>query len=121
MYTVMPVGEAALSLGPSGELGDRKVPENYFTGSDTDDPLISPANSLSVLAKFPPTLVVTGTRGMELSGAVYTHSRLVKAGVDAQLNVWEGMFHGFFYNPDVPESRDCYDVIIKFFDRHLGK
>ncbi len=121
MYTVMPVGEAALSLGPSGEPGNQKVPENYFTGSDTNDPLISPANSLSVLAKFPPTLMVTGTRGMELSGAVYTHSRLVKAGVDAQLNVWEGMFHGFFYNPDVPESRDCYDVIVKFFDRYLGK
>jgi monoterpene epsilon-lactone hydrolase len=34
--------------------------------------------------------------------------------------VWEGMFHGFFYNVDVPESRDCYDVIVKFFDRHLG-
>ena len=21
--------------------------------------------------------------------------------------------HGFFYNPDVPESRDAYDVIVK--------
>jgi hypothetical protein len=30
------------------------------------------------------------------------------------------MFHGFFYNVDVPESRDCYDVIVKFFDRYLG-
>jgi monoterpene epsilon-lactone hydrolase len=46
---------------------------------------------------------------------------LVKAGVDAELHVWEGLFHGFFYNPDVPESRDCYDVIVKFFDRHLAK
>jgi hypothetical protein len=31
------------------------------------------------------------------------------------------MFHGFFYNVDVPESRDCFDVIVRFFDRHLGK
>jgi hypothetical protein len=30
------------------------------------------------------------------------------------------MFHGFFYNPDVPESQECYDVIVKFFARHLG-
>ena len=37
------------------------------------------------------------------------------------LHVWEGMFHGFFYNPDVPESRDCFDVIVKFFDTHLGR
>jgi HTH-like domain len=33
--------------------------------------------------------------------------------VDADLHVWEGMFHGFFYNVDVPESRDCFDVIVK--------
>ncbi len=33
---------------------------------------------------------------------------------------WDGLFHGFFYNVDVPESRDCYDVVVKFFERHLG-
>jgi acetyl esterase/lipase len=46
---------------------------------------------------------------------------LTKHGAEADLHVWEGMFHGFFYNVDVPESRDCYDVVVKFFDRHLGK
>jgi acetyl esterase/lipase len=55
-----------------------------------------------------------------MSSAIYTHSQLVKLGVDADLHVWEGLFHGFFYNPDVPESRDAYNVIVKFFDRHLG-
>jgi acetyl esterase/lipase len=56
-----------------------------------------------------------------MSSAVYTHSRLVKAGADAELHVWEGLFHGFFYNPDVPESQDCYNVIVNFFNRHLGR
>ena len=70
---------------------------------------------------FPPTLVVTGTRSFDLSNAVYTHAQLVKNGVDADLHVWEGMFHGFFYNPDVPESRACYDVIVRFFAARLGK
>ena len=69
---------------------------------------------------FPPTLIVTGTRSFELSNAVYTHTQLVKHGVDADLHVWEGMFHGFFYNPDVPESRECYDVIVRFFAERLG-
>jgi acetyl esterase/lipase len=41
-------------------------------------------------------------------------------GVEAELHVWEGLFHGFFYNVDVPESKDALNVIIKFFDRHLG-
>jgi monoterpene epsilon-lactone hydrolase len=93
----------------------------YLAGVSNTDPLAAPAISPQVLAKFPPTLVVTGTRGFELSSAVYTHTQLVKNGVDADLHVWEGLFHGFFYNVDVPESRDCFNVIVKFFDRHLGK
>ena len=96
-------------------------PLGYLANADLNDPLVAPANSLDVLSKFPPTLIITATRGFELSSAVYTHSLLVKEGVDAELHVWEGMFHGFFYNPDVPESRDCFNVIINFFDRHLGK
>jgi len=40
--------------------------------------------------------------------------------VPAQLFVWEGLFHGFFYNADVPESRDAYAIICGFFDRNLG-
>ena len=79
------------------------------------------ATAPTVLAKFPPTLIITATRGFELSSAVYTHSLLVKQGVDAELHAWERMFHGFFHSPDGPESRDCYDVIVRFVDRHLGR
>lgn len=93
----------------------------YFAGTDPADPLVSPATSDAVLRHFPPTLILTGTRGFELSSAVYTHSRLVRLGVEADLHVWEGLFHGFFYNPDVPESRDAYAVIERFFDRHLRR
>ena len=99
----------------------RNVPASAISReTDPHDPLVAPATSAEVLRKFPPTLIITGTRGFELSSAVYTHSQMVKLGVDAELHVWEGMFHGFFYNPDVPESRECYDVIVKFFARHLG-
>ena len=66
-------------------------------------------------------LFITGTRGFELSSALYTHEQLVKLGVETDLHVWEGLFHGFFYNVDVPESRDALNVIVKFFDRHLGR
>src|SRR3569833_2821876 len=92
---------------------------SYLAGTDRKDPLVSPGSSPEVLGKFPPTLVITGTRGFEVSGAIYTHAQLVKLGVEADLHVWDGLFHGFFYNPDVPESRDCYDVIVRFFNRHL--
>jgi acetyl esterase/lipase len=114
-FTTMPLGEGRVA-GPGGA-----VSMEYFAGTDPQDPLVAPASSAAVLAKFPPTLIVTGTRAFELSNAVYTHAELVKAGVDADLHVWEGMFHGFFYNPDVPESRDCFDVIVRFFASRLGK
>ncbi|HTJ65642.1 MAG TPA: alpha/beta hydrolase fold domain-containing protein [Alphaproteobacteria bacterium] len=104
---------------PPGYAGQE--PGGYFAGTDAKDPLVSPAYDLGVLAKFPPTLILTATRDMALSAAVYTHSQLVKAGADSDLHVWEGLTHGFFGDPDLPESQDAYQVIVKFFDRHLGK
>ncbi|HYL14373.1 MAG TPA: alpha/beta hydrolase fold domain-containing protein [Terriglobales bacterium] len=117
LYTAWPMGEARIA--PPMSAGGRP-PLGYFDGTDPKDPLVSPVSSPEVLAKFPPTLVVTGTRGFELSAALYTHEQLTKAGVDTELHVWEGLFHGFFYNADVPESKDALNVIVKFFDRHLG-
>lgn len=121
-YTANWLGEARMPAGARGNSA-RGGPTRlgYFDGANMNDPLISPVDSPEVLAKFPPTLVVTGTRGFEMSSAVYTHSQLVKAGVDAELHVWEGLFHGFFYNADVPESKDCFNVILKFFDIHLAQ
>jgi monoterpene epsilon-lactone hydrolase len=126
-YTAQPLGEARLAPAamPSGnESGGRGTGRGglgYLSDTDPKDPLVAPINSPETLAKFPPTLIITGTRGFELSGALYTHTELVKQGVDAELHVWEGLFHGFFYNPDVPETRDAYNVMVKFFDRKLGK
>src|SRR3546814_4106261 len=67
----------------------------YFNGTSPVDPLVFPARSLALLAKFPPTLLVTATRDFALSSTVYTHSRLVAQGVDAELHVWEGLPHAF--------------------------
>ena len=118
LYTAVPLGEARIS--PPVAPGARP-PLSYFSETDPKDPLVSPISAPEVLAKFPPTLIITGTRGFELSSALYTHEQLVKLGVEAKLHVWEGLFHGFFYNVDVPESRDALNVIIKFFDNHLGR
>jgi monoterpene epsilon-lactone hydrolase len=121
-YTAAPLGEARPAPPPpSGAEQSSGPPLGYLTGADPNDPLVAPAASPEVLRRFPPTLIITATRGFEMSSAVYTHAQLVKQGVDAELHVWDGMFHGFFYNPDVPESREAYDVMVKFFDRHLGR
>lgn len=93
----------------------------YFQGVAADDPLAFPGRSLDVLAQFPPTLLVTSTRDFALSSTVYTHSRLVARRVEAELHVWEGLPHAFHMDPDLPESREVYDVVLRFFDRRLGK
>jgi len=122
-YLTTAIGEARLPAPPlapgSSPAAKSPLSLSYFSGTDPHDPLIAPAQSPELLARFPPSLIVTGTRGFELSSAVYSHSLLIKAGAKSDLHVWEGMFHGFFYNADVPESRDCYNVIVRFFDSTL--
>lgn len=119
-YISLAAGEGRAPPPPPAPGAERRVMA-YLADVDPSDPLAAPAASPEVLARFPPTLVITGTRSFDMSAAVHAHALLIKAGVDADLHVWEGMFHGFLYNPDVPESREAYDVIVRFFDRHLGQ
>lgn len=91
----------------------------YYGGHDLTDPLMSPIQSLAMLSRFPPILLITATRAAELSSAVTTHRLLVKAGVDADLHVWDGLSHAFYYDSDLPESREAFQVMAKFFVKHL--
>jgi acetyl esterase/lipase len=92
----------------------------YFKRIDPSNPLVFPGVSNTVLARFPPTLLISGSRDFALSSVLRSHALLVQAGVDAELHVYEGMWHSFFSDPELPESRAAYDVIVRFFDRHLG-
>jgi epsilon-lactone hydrolase len=91
----------------------------YYRDADVDTPLASPGDYDDLMAKFPPTLLISGTRDFTLSAVLTTHSQLVRLGVPAQLHVWEGMSHAFIHWADLPESREAYDVIVRFFDGHL--
>lgn len=93
----------------------------YFKGAKASDPLVFPANSPALLAKFPPTLLITGTRDFTISSEIQSQRLLGDAGVDAELHVWDGMWHSFFSDPEMPESREAYTVMVRFFDRHLGR
>ena len=113
-----------MTMPPGGSRDADGPPRNvlaYLSNVDPKDPLAYPINSPELVAKFPPTLLVTSTRAMEYSSAVNSHNALVRAGVDTELHVWDGLPHAFWYNSDLPESREVYDVIARFFDRHFGK
>ena len=92
----------------------------YFEGVTDGDPLARPVYSPALLANFPPTIFLTATRSMEFSAAVHSHNALLQAGVKSELNVWDGLPHAFMYNSDLPESRQAYDILVKFFDEHLS-
>lgn len=97
-------------------------PRNYFDGIDQNDPLVTPGLFPESLAQFPPTLVVSGTRDIAMSNAVITHTELLKADVEADLFIQEGLGHGhFFLFPGSDESATAYKVIWDFFDHHLGR
>lgn len=113
-------GEPAMAID-SKEVPMPAVATVYLREANLQDPLASPALHPQVLARFPPTLVLTGTRSFDMSAAVQTHRELVKAGIDADLHLWDGMGHCFFSDADLPESQEAFVVMTRFFDQRLGK
>jgi acetyl esterase/lipase len=101
-----------------GWLGDAAV--LYAHGHDLKDPMLSPV--YGDYQGFPPTILTSGTRDLFLSNTVRVHRKLRAAGVDAQLNVFEGQSHAQYYaDPDAPETKEYFAELARFFDEHLGK
>ncbi len=91
----------------------------YAHGHDLSDPLLSPVNG--DMHGFPPTILTTGTRDLLLSNTVRVHRKLRAAGVEAELEVFEGMSHAQYQVDDrIPETREAFGEITSFMDRHLG-
>jgi acetyl esterase/lipase len=91
-----------------------------YTGStDLKDPVLSPL--YADLTAFPPTLFVTSGRDLLLSGTTILHRAYLRAGVDAQLVVFEALPHAFWNNPALPESKEVDQIMAGFLDKHLGK
>jgi len=91
--------------------------DSYVGKSDPRDPVLSPL--FADLGGFPPTLLVTGTRDLLLSNTAIFHLALVRAGADARLLVYEAMPHAFWYHFDFPETKECLEMMAKFFDQHV--
>jgi acetyl esterase/lipase len=116
--TVGPFSKSAAPPGPDPNPPPSSL--GYLGGVNPDDPLVSPTLHPEVIAQFPPTLLITGTRDASASSVIYAHSELIKAGVPAELHVSEGMWDGYFEDASMPESRQMYAVVARFFNSHLG-
>ena len=105
-------------VSPSGFCDDGA--RVYANGHDMKDPLLSPV--YGDMKGFPPTILTSGTRDLLLSNTVRVHRKLRQAGVEATLQVYEGMSHAHYLRDDTaPETREVFEEIGRFFDQHLGK
>jgi epsilon-lactone hydrolase len=89
----------------------------YAGNTNLRNPVLSPM--YADLHGFPPTLFLTSTRDMMLSGTTILHRAFLRSGVDARLVVFEGLPHGFWYDPYLPESKEAYEIMVSFFAQNL--
>lgn len=87
----------------------------YADGHDLRDPYLSPLFGDFSLG-FPPTILTSGTRDLFLSNTVLMHRALRRAGVEAELHVWEAMGHGGFFGL-APEDEEVWDELRRFVGR----
>jgi acetyl esterase/lipase len=112
-YTMNGLDAALSSAFPSGnppfhQPSARKPEEPPATALDGDIP-----------KDYPPAFLLSGTRDMCLSETVLLHRKLRNAGIEADLNIFEGMWHFFWENPDLPESHEAMAALASFFNKHL--
>ncbi len=84
----------------------------YANGHDLRHPYVSPLYG-DFEAGFPPTILTSGTRDLFLSNTVLLHRALRRAGVPADLHVWEAMGHGGFFET-APEDREVWSELRAF-------
>lgn len=90
----------------------------YAGSTDPREPTISPI--YGDLRGLPPTLVDAGSREVLLSDAVRWAQRARDAGIDVELDVWDGLWHGFHNAPEIPEAHQVTERGAAFIRTHTA-
>jgi epsilon-lactone hydrolase len=93
--------------------------KNYLGGQgDPCDPLVSPL--YGDLAGLPPLLIQVGDRETVLDDSVMFADKARAAGIDVNLEVWDGMIHVFqMFGAELPEAHRAIESIAGFLARSL--
>lgn len=89
----------------------------YMDGHDPKNPYLSPVFG-DMSKGFPPAILVSGTRDLLLSPTVMMHRALRRAGIEAELHVFEAMPHGGLSGSS-PEDAELQEEIAGFLRRKL--
>lgn len=119
------IGDSATTAAPlTGQPSGTQTPDltalPYFSSCDVADALVFPGNHADMLARFPPSLLVTGTRDYAASSVTTMHRRLLAAGAHAELLHFDGMWHAFHMATTLPEAQEVFAAMRRFFLRQLG-
>jgi epsilon-lactone hydrolase len=119
-------GDSLMLYTLSGFPGDldvidptRPSPSEYLGKTDPKDPVLSPL--FADWKGMPPALLVTSTRDILLSGTTMLHRKMLAAGDDADLVVFEALPHAFWYHFEFPETTECLGIMVGYFERKLGR
>jgi acetyl esterase/lipase len=94
----------------------------YMKSAASSDPSAFPGSFEAVLAKFPPTLLLVGSREPALSPVIVAHAKFLKLGVDSSLYVMEGATHAAHVMAvNTPEAHDANAYIAHWFNQHLAR
>jgi monoterpene epsilon-lactone hydrolase len=96
-----------------------KAPSPYIANHDPNDPVLSPNHT--DLHGLPPTLFVTSGRDLLLSSTADMERAWLRDGVQSQMVFFDGLPHYFWGDVDLPESREAFATMARFFDQYLGK
>ena len=90
--------------------GLREMGQRYLADADPKTPLAAPL--YGDYTGIPPLLIQVGTREILLDDATRVAERARSAGVDVDLEPWEGLIHVWhIFGPQVPESIQAVDRI----------
>ncbi|WP_374007475.1 alpha/beta hydrolase [Leifsonia sp. LS-T14] len=95
----------------------RQLAADYLHGADPATPLASPL--FAPLAGLPPLLIQAGTADLLLSDAERLAAAATAAGVDAVLEVGEGLPHVYQLNAGTPEAAEAVDRAGRFLRGHV--
>ncbi len=107
--------------GLSGHLDPlpaKPLDAEYIGTTDPRDPVLSPI--FADLHGLPPTLFLTSTRDLLLSGTTILHRAFLRHGVDARLIIFEALTHAFWNDVSLPESREAYTDMADFLGAHIN-
>ncbi|HJP05484.1 MAG: alpha/beta hydrolase [Gammaproteobacteria bacterium] len=90
---------------------------HYAGDASLTNPLVSPL--YGDYTNFPPLLIQVGTREVLLSDAVRLAQVARKADVEVELDVWDGMWHGWHDSPGVREAEQACEAVADFVVAHF--